>query len=104
MSRDLEIAPCAAGSAEPLKSRFTLADLTYFKPPNRTETMALSKTESDIFANRTNILLAKSQRQIASWLPPRTAGDEPSVQPEEEIEDGEGDFSAAPEVYVEIYG
>ncbi len=66
--------------------------------------MTLSKTESDIFANRTNILLAKSQRQIASWLSPRTARDEPSVQPEEEIEDGEGDFSVAPEVYVAIYG
>ena len=77
--------------------------MTYFTPPNQTETMALSKTESDIFANRTNILLAKSQRQIASWLPPRTVRDEPSGQPEE-IEDGEGDFSAAPEVYVEIYG
>ena len=65
--------------------------------------MALIKTESDIFANKTNVLLAKSQRQIASWLPPRTARDEPSVQPEED-EDGEGDFSAAPEVYVKIYG
>ena len=66
--------------------------------------MTLSKTESDIFANRTNILLAKSQRQIASWLPPRTAKDEPSVQAEEEIENGEGDFSVGPEVYVQIYG
>ncbi|KAK0508578.1 hypothetical protein JMJ35_008854 [Cladonia borealis] len=60
--------------------------------------MAISKAESDIFANKTNILLAKSQRQIASWLPPRTAKDEPSVQPEEELEDGEGDFLVAPEV------
>ena len=66
--------------------------------------MALSKTENDIFANKTNILLAKSQRQIASWLPPRTARDEPGVQPEEETEDGEADFSVAPEVYVKIYG
>ena len=66
--------------------------------------MAISKAESDIFANKTNILLAKSQRQIASWLPPRTVRDEPSVQPEEELKDGEGDFSVAPEVYVRIYG
>ena len=65
--------------------------------------MTLSKAESDIFANKTSILLAKSQRHIASWLPPRTTRDEPSVQPEEEIEDGEGDFSVAPEVYVKIY-
>ena len=65
--------------------------------------MAISKAESDIFTNKTNILLAKSQRQIALWLPPRTARDEPSVQPGEELEDGEGDFSVAPEVYVQIY-
>ena len=64
--------------------------------------MTLSKAEGDIFANKTNILLAKSQRQIASWLPPRTARDEPSVQPENE--DDEGDFSVGPEVYVKIYG
>ena len=66
--------------------------------------MAISKAESDIFANKTNILLAKSQRQIASWLPPRTVTNELSVQPEEELEDGEGDFSVAPELYVQIYG
>ena len=60
--------------------------------------MAISNIESDIFATKTNILLAKSQRQIASWLPPRTARAEPSVQPEEETEDGEEDFSVAPEV------
>ena len=65
-------------------------------------TMTISKIESDIFANKTNILLAKSQRQIASWLPPRTATDELSVQPEE-VEDGEGDFSVGPELYVKIY-
>ena len=65
--------------------------------------MAINKAESDIFANKTKILLAKSQRQIASWLPPRTVRDELSVQPEEEVEDGEGDFSAAPEVYVQTY-
>ena len=65
--------------------------------------MTLSKAEGDIFANKTNILLAKSQRQIASWLPPRTARDEPSIHPEE-IEDEEGDFSVEPEVYVKIYG
>ena len=65
-------------------------------------TMTLNKAEGDIFANKTNILLAKSQRQIASWLPPRTARDEPSVQPENE--DDEGDFSVGPELYVKIYG
>ena len=85
------------------KSRFTLANSTYYKPSNRTKTMTLSKAEGDIFANKTNILLAKSQRQIASWLPHRTARVEPSIHPEE-IEDEEGDFSVGPELYVRIHG
>lgn len=86
-----------------IKSRFTLANSAHLKPSNHTKTMTLSKAEGDIFANKTNILLAKSQRQIASWLPPRTARNERSVQPEE-IEDEEGDFSVGPELYVKIYG
>ena len=85
-----------------LKSRSTLANSTYFEHPNDTKTMTLSKAEGGIFANKTNILLAKSQRQIASWLPPRAARDEPSIQPD--IEDEEGDFSVGPELYVKIYG
>ena len=86
-----------------IKSRSTLASLTYCKPSNNTKTMTLSKAEGDIFANKTNILLAKSQRQIASWLPPRLAREEPSVQPED-IDDEEGDFSVGPELYVKMYG
>lgn len=85
-----------------LKSRSMLANLTYFKPSHYAKTMTLSKAEGDIFANKTNILLAKSQRQIALWLPPRAARDEPSIQPD--IEDEEGDFSVGPELYVKIYG
>lgn len=91
-----------------MPSRYEIAlhicGLDIFQTCELDDTMALSKTESDIFANKTNILLAKSQRQIASWLPPRTARDKSSVQLEEETEDGEEDFSVAPEVYVMIYG
>ena len=53
--------------------------------------------EGDILANKTNILLAKSRLQIASWLPPRTANDALDVQDEDE----EQEFVAAPELYVD---
>lgn len=65
--------------------------------------MAPATSEADIVLNRNNIALAKTQRLIASWLPPRSAGALPSTKSEEEIDREEQDiFIPGPEVYVGI--
>ena len=63
--------------------------------------MAPEASEADIVFNRANVALAKSQRLVASWLPPRTEEELRSAKTEEEIEKEEQEmFAPVPEVYV----
>lgn len=60
------------------------------KPPN----------EADIIFNRANIALARSQRLVASWLPPRTTTtSEESNTPglDDKQDDDDEIFTAVPE-------
>jgi Protein of unknown function (DUF3245) len=55
-------------------------------------------SESDIVFNRASLALAKSQRLIASWLPPRTPTDV-DAETEEELEKQESEvFSPVSEL------
>ncbi|KAG5302039.1 DUF3245 superfamily domain-containing protein [Histoplasma ohiense] len=47
--------------------------------------MSISKSEADIVFNRANVALARSQRLIASWLPPKTAEEIANTKTEEEL-------------------
>ena len=61
--------------------------------------MSAGKNEADVILNRTNVALARSQRLVASWLPPRTATEEPAnSKTEEELRREEDEmFTAVPE-------
>ncbi|KAI9719773.1 MAG: hypothetical protein M1812_003261 [Candelaria pacifica] len=48
--------------------------------------MAPITNEGDIAFNKINVALARSQRQIASWLPPRTAEETANTKSEAEID------------------
>ncbi|KAI9700805.1 MAG: hypothetical protein M1836_002174 [Candelina mexicana] len=48
--------------------------------------MAPVTNEGDIAFNKVNVALARSQRQIASWLPPRTAEEVASTRSQAEID------------------
>ena len=62
--------------------------------------MPTSTSDADIIFNRANIALAKSQRLIASWLPPRTEEELRSAKSVEEIEREEEEmFKPMPELY-----
>ena len=62
---------------------------------------APAPSEADIIFNRANVALAKSQRLIASWLPPRTEEELRNVKSEEEIEREEQEmFAPVPELSV----
>jgi hypothetical protein len=63
-------------------------------------------SEADIIFNRANIALARSQRLVASWLPPRTTTT--SEQSKASGEDNQRDdddevFTAVPERFVFSY-
>jgi hypothetical protein len=63
------------------------------KPPN----------EADIIFNRANIALARSQRLVASWLPPRTTPSENSTESgadNKQDDDDDKVFTAVPERFV----
>ncbi|KAL9005128.1 MAG: hypothetical protein Q9188_002082 [Gyalolechia gomerana] len=61
--------------------------------------MAPQPTEADILFNRANVALAKSQRLVASWLPPRTEEEIKNARTEEEIEKEEQElFTPVPEL------
>ena len=61
--------------------------------------MPATTSEADIVFNKANIALAKSQRLIASWLPPRTAEELANAKSEEEIEKEEQEiFAPMPEL------
>ena len=66
-----------------------------------TEAMAATTREADLIFNRANVALARSQRLIASWLPPRTEEELRNAKSEEEIEKEEQElFKPMPELYV----
>lgn len=66
--------------------------------------MSISKTETDIILNKANVALARSQRLVASWLPPPTDEEKARVKTEEELQREEDEiFTAVPETYVLLY-
>ncbi|KAF3480750.1 uncharacterized protein GIQ15_06097 [Arthroderma uncinatum] len=55
-------------------------------------------SEADVIFNRANVALARSQRLIASWLPPKTAEESANTKSEEELQREEDEiFTAVPE-------
>ncbi|KAL8918823.1 MAG: hypothetical protein Q9172_005257 [Xanthocarpia lactea] len=61
--------------------------------------MTAQPSEADIIFNRANVALAKSQRLVASWLPPRTDDELKAAKTEEQIEKEEQEmFTPVPEV------
>lgn len=62
-----------------------------------------TSSEADVVCNRASVALAKSQRLIASWLPPPTASELASAKFQAEIEKEEQElFTPAPELYVRL--
>ena len=58
-----------------------------------------STSEADVIFNRANVALAKSQRLIASWLPPRTEEELRNAKSDEQIEKEEAElFTPVPEL------
>lgn len=56
-------------------------------------------SEADIIFNRANVALARSQRLIESWLPPKTADEMASAKTEEELQkEDEALFKPTPEL------
>jgi hypothetical protein len=63
--------------------------------------MSISKSETDIILNKAHVALARSQRLVASWLPPPTDEEKACVKTEEELQREEDEiFTAVPETYV----
>ena len=56
-------------------------------------------SEADIIFNRANVALARSQRLIQSWLPPKTAEELANTKTEEQLQkDDEAMFKPTPEL------
>ena len=65
--------------------------------------MPAATSEADIIFNRANVALAKSQRLISSWLPPRTEEELRNAKTEMEIEKEEEEmFTPMPELLVDV--
>jgi len=65
--------------------------------------MAPAALESDVFLNKTNLLIAQNQRLVASWLPlHRKTKDLQPTKSKEEIESEEQEIfnTPTPEMYV----
>lgn len=89
-----------------------LFNITYHaKPPGHhwkvghPNIMSYSKSEADVIFNRANLALAKSQRLVASWLPPKSAEENAADSlPEHQAVDADQNesevFHVAPEQYV----
>lgn len=61
--------------------------------------MPAQPSEADIIFNRASVALAKSQRLVASWLPPKTTEELANTKSEEELENEESAiFTPAPEL------
>lgn len=62
--------------------------------------MSTSKEEADVVFNKANVALARSQRLIASWLPPVTEDELSNTKTEEQPQKEENEiFTAVPEKY-----
>lgn len=60
--------------------------------------MSMSQSETDVILNKANLALARSQRLVASWLPPQTSEEVANFKSEEELQREEDDiFTAVPE-------
>ncbi|KAL1999515.1 hypothetical protein VTN02DRAFT_4391 [Thermoascus thermophilus] len=60
--------------------------------------MSVSQSEADVIFNRANVALARSQRLVASWLPPKTAEELANAKSEEELQREEDEiFTPVPE-------
>ncbi|GMF79180.1 unnamed protein product [Aspergillus oryzae] len=55
--------------------------------------MSLSKTETDVILNKANVALARSQRLVASWLPPKTQEEQANTKSEEALQQEEDEPS-----------
>lgn len=56
-------------------------------------------SEADVIFNRASLALVKSQRLIASWLPPKSPQDAPAKTYEELIKEDSELFAPTPELY-----
>lgn len=85
-------------------STFTLSFATQLPSPPKIPSplqTTMPPTEADIIFSRASVTLAKSQRLIASWLPPLSATEFASAKTDEEIESEEREmFAPVPELYV----
>lgn len=63
-----------------------------------------ASNEADVIFNRANIALARSQRLVASWLPPKSEDElAEQTKSEEELQREEDEiFTAVPEKYVQL--
>lgn len=60
--------------------------------------MSMSQSETDVILNKANLALARSQRLVASWLPPQTSEELANFKSEEELQREEDEiFTAVPE-------
>ena len=69
-----------------------------------TTTMAPNTADHDIIINKINLQLAKNQRLLASWLPPKSEADmlqDAKTEEEREKEDLEIFGTPMPELFVE---
>lgn len=57
-----------------------------------------SLSQADIILNRTNVALARSQRLIQSWLPPKPHQDQPAAAADEREQEDDDDFRGDSEV------
>lgn len=60
--------------------------------------MVSTRFEDDVLLNKISIALAKSQRPIASWLPPKKAEDAQAKSEQEIAKEEQEMFIPAPEV------
>jgi hypothetical protein len=83
-----------SSTSSQLKNSINLIPTTIM-PPNK------EPSEGDIVFNRASVALAKNQRLIASWLPPRTAQELSSSKTDEELAREEQEmFAPVPELSV----
>ncbi|KAF7591768.1 hypothetical protein BBP40_001148 [Aspergillus hancockii] len=59
--------------------------------------MSTSQIETDVILNRANVALARSQRLVASWLPPKTAEEQDNTKSGEIQREEDDFFTAVPE-------
>lgn len=68
------------------------------RSPNSAPGGLAMASEAEIVFNRANVALARSQRLIASWLPPKTTDEIANEKTEEELQREEDEiFTAVPE-------